>query len=440
MRKHPRPRALVAAVALLALATTAAAATAARETRTEVTGKAPPSFELRVGNVMSFTGSLAGFGPSLDASTKIAVEEINAALRRQRLSNRMAARIVGSEDDQTQVQPAVEAATKLVQVQRANVIVGTILSASTIAVAQSVAIPNRVVQIAPPSSSPLISDLADNNLVWRVSTSDTFQSRALIRGMSARFGRRATINVGARNDAFGVALRDLFVAAWRRNGGRIGETVTWNADAPSLDSEAQQLVRGNPDGWVLIDLATGYQRLVPALVRAGGWSAEKTFVTNSMRNADLLKRIGERATDGLRGVSPTAPKGRVRSGFDDMFKRRAEGKPLTGFEPTAFDAVVLSFLAAVKGRSASSAAIKGNLRAVSGPPGKRYTYLQLGAAIRDLLAGKDIDYEGVWGPIDYDAKGDPSAGFVELWSFKDGALHTVSTFRLAETAQRARRG
>jgi len=432
MRKHVRKRVLVAAGAFVALAATAAAGTAARESGTAAAGKSPPSFELRIGNVLSFTGSLAGFGPSLDASTKIAVEEINAALRRQNLANRMSVRIVGTEDDQTQVQPAVEAATKLVQVGKANVLVGTILSASTIAVAQSVAIPNGVVQIAPTSSSPLISELADNNLVWRVSTSDTFQSRALVRGMAARYGKKATINVGARNDAFGVALRDLFIDAWRKNGGKIGATVTWNAEAPSLDSEAQELVKGSPDGWVLIDLATGYQRLVPALVRAGGWSAEKTFVTNSMRNADLLKRIGERATDGLRGVSPVAPKGTVRTGFDDLFKRRAADKPLTGFEATSFDAVILSFLAAVKGRSANGSAIKANLRAVSGPPGKRYTYLQLGAAIKDLVAGKDIDYEGVWGPIDYDAKGDPSAGFIELWSYKDGSLHTVSTFRLTD--------
>ena len=149
--------------------------------------------------------------------------------------------------------------------------VGTILSASTIALAESVSIRNNVVQIAPTSSSPAIAELNDRNLVWRVSTSDTFQSRALVRGVAARFGKRARINVGARNDAFGVALRDLFVQGWRANGGAIGEVVTWNADAPNLDSEAQQLVRGNPDGWVIIDLAPGFERLVrPSCARVAG--------------------------------------------------------------------------------------------------------------------------------------------------------------------------
>ena len=437
MTRQARKAIAVALLAGAALAVTAGAMASHSRDAGAAKADAVPSFKLRVGAVMSFSGPLAGFGPSLDASARAAVTEINAALRRVGMASRMSVEFVGTEDDQGQVQPAVEGGTKLVQINRANVLVGTILSASTIALAESVSIRNNVVQIAPTSSSPAIAELNDRNLVWRVSTSDTFQSRALVRGVSARFGKRAKINVGARNDAFGVALRDLFVQGWRANGGSIGEVVTWNADAPSLDSEAQQLVRGNPDGWVIIDLAPGFQRLVPSLVRAGGWRPDQTFVTNSMRNADLLRRIGDRATDGLRGVSPTSPKGLVRTQFDAMFKRRAADKPVTGFEPTSFDAVILPFLAAVKGRSASANAIKANMRAISGPPGKRYNYLQLGQAIRDLAAGKDIDYEGVWGPIDYDAKGDPSAGFIELWGYKDGTIHTISTFRL-ESQRRGR--
>lgn len=425
-------------IGVVLVAATASAGPAMRNADARSAAPAP-RFELRVGNVLSFTGQLAGFGPSLDESAKIAIEEINAALRRTGYANRMSVRLVGSEDDQTQVQPAVEATTKLVQIQKAQVIIGTILSASTIAVAQSVSIPNNVIQIAPTSSSPLISELKDNNLVWRVSTSDTFQSRALVRGVAARFGKRSLINVGARNDAFGAALRDLFVAGWKKNGGRIGEVVTWNPDAPSLDTEAQQLVRGSPNAWVIIDLAPGFQKLVPSLIRAGGWSSDKTFVTNSMRNADLLRRIGDRATDGLRGVSPTAPKGKTRDVFDAMFRQRAPGKPVTGFEPTSFDGVMLAFLAAVKAKSSNPTAIAKQMRAVSGPPGKRYTYRQLGLAIKDLVAGRDIDYEGVWGPIDWDSKGDPSAGFIELWAYKDGSLHTVATFRLEDPKPRPRR-
>lgn len=435
----PRAVALWAVLAAAVLAAAAVAAGTATASSSQRTATKPPTFQLNVGNVMSFTGSLAGFGPSLDASAKIAIDMINTALEKNGMAGSMSVRLVGSEDDQTQVPAAVEAATKLITVQKAQVIIGTILSASTIAVAQSVTVPNNVVQIAPTSSSTAISDLNDNDLVWRVSTSDAFQSTALVTAAAARFGKGALLNVGARNDAFGTALRDLFVDKWKANGGSVGQVVTWNPDAPNFDSEAQQLVRGNPAGWVIIDLSAGFERLAPSLVRAGGWSADKTMVTGSMRNAALLKRIGDDATDGLRGVSPVAPKNNVRSKFDALFTARASGKPATGFEATAFDGVMLSFLAAVKAGSSDPAAIKKQMRAVSGPPGKKYTYLQLRQAIRDLVAGNDIDYEGVWGPIDWDAKGDPTAGFIEAWRYKDGALHTVATFKLSNTSTKPKK-
>ena len=66
-------------------------------------------------------GPLAGFGPSLDASARAAVTEINAALRRVGMASRMSVEFVGTEDDQGQVHPAVEGGTKLVQINRANV-------------------------------------------------------------------------------------------------------------------------------------------------------------------------------------------------------------------------------------------------------------------------------------------------------------------------------
>ena len=60
-------------VAGIAAATLAATAVAGASPSREAGAAAPaPSFQLRVGAVMSFTGALAGFGPSLDASARIA--------------------------------------------------------------------------------------------------------------------------------------------------------------------------------------------------------------------------------------------------------------------------------------------------------------------------------------------------------------------------------
>lgn len=388
------------------------------------------SFDLKLANILSFTGDLSPYGPSLDASTKVAVDAVNQALEKDGAADKVSVEIVGSEDDQTKIQPAVEAATKLVGVDKANVIIGTISSGSTIAVAQSVAIPRNTLMIAPTSSSPAITALQDNGLVFRILPPDTFQARELVKIVGSQLGEDATVNLGYRNDDWGDAVAPLFTKLWEEGGGSIATSLSWNPEAPNFNTEAQKLAAGSPDGWVILDFPPTFAKMAPALVRTGQWTPTKTFVPAEMREADAIKDIGAPATEGLRGVAPTSGETPLRDDFDGLFKREAKGKPLTGFESTAFDATIMASLAAIAAGSSDPAEIKEHMRDVSGPGGTKYDYRKLDQAIADLLAGKDIDYEGVSGPIDFDESGDPSATKFELWHVVDGGPETVKVFSI----------
>jgi ABC-type branched-subunit amino acid transport system substrate-binding protein len=388
------------------------------------------SFQLRIANVLPFTGDLSTFGPSLDAAVKVAVDRINAALEKDGLSKSISVELVGSEDDESRAQAGVEAATKLVKADRAQVIIGSMASSATIPIAQSVTIPNHVVLISPTSSAPQITFLKDSNYVWRTIGSDNLQGPALSIAVADAFGKNATVNVGSRNDAFGTALKAVFIAHWKKNGGKIGADVSWNPNEPRFDNEAAKLTAGDPSGWVIIDFPETFARLGPALVRTGKWSPKRTFMTDAMANATLLQKIGDQATLGLRGTSPTsqAAGAKPTKAFTALFKTKAKGKSVTGFEGTSFDSAMLAFLAALRAHSSDPAKIRNNLRAVSGPPGRPVTWLQLQLAIRLVLAGTDINYEGVWGPIDFDEHGDPSSALFKLWQYKDGVVSTLKTF------------
>jgi ABC-type branched-subunit amino acid transport system substrate-binding protein len=417
-----RSRGALALVAALAVAMSAAGA-AARVDRSDA--RRPPSFQLRIGNVLPFTGDLAAYGKNLDQAVRIAVALQNESLRRLKLSDRMSVRLVGSEDGQTQASASVEAATKLVKVNKAQIIIGEMASSATIPVAQSVTIPNRVVQITPTSTAPQITSIPDRGYLWRILSSDTLQGRVLAQAAGGAFGQRASVAVGARNDAFGIALKNLFISEWKRRGGSVESEVTWNPTQASFDTEAQRLVRGDPAGFVIIDFPETFEKVGPALVRTGRWSPAKTLMTEAMRNAEVLGKIGAQAVQGLRGTAPTSEGAPARKPFDTLFKRRARGADaITGFEGSSFDAAMLGFLASVKARSSSPAKLKQQLRAVSGPPGKKYTYRQLDRALRDLLAGNDIDYEGAWGPIDFDRNGDPGSAVYEIWIYRGAAIST----------------
>ncbi len=383
------------------------------------------SFTLRIGDVLPFTGDLGAYGSNLDRAVKLAVDLQNTALASAGLGGTASVQLVASEDGQTQASASVEAATKLVKSDKANVIIGEMASSATIPMAQSVTIPNKIVQISPTSSAPQISTLKDNGYLWRTYPSDALQGKVLAQAAVDAFGKGATVNVGARNDAFGTALLKLFKSEYAKRGGKVGKSVLWNPTQANFDTEAQRLVDGAPAGWVIIDFPDTFEKFAPSLVRSGKWSAAKTLMTEALRNKDVLSRIGD-PVNGLRGTAASAAGGPAGAAFATYWKRHVKGaKAYTSFEGTALDAANVAFLAAVKGCSSSPQKIKANLRAVSGPPGTKVTFLTLGKAVKLLLAGKDVDYEGAFSPVDFDANGDIGSGVFEIWR-NTGAGNTTT--------------
>jgi ABC-type branched-subunit amino acid transport system substrate-binding protein len=393
------------------------------------------SFDLTAGNLVPFTGDLSSFGEPIDQAARIGAEVANEAADEAGIDASM--EIAASEDTQTDATAAVEAATKLVQTDNADFVMGALASTNTIPVAESVTVPNGVLQISPASTSPAITDLDDSALVWRTCPSDAKQGEVMAQAIADEIGAEATVNVGARNDAYGTALAGVFEESWTDGGGTIGQSVRWNPDAATFDTEAQQLTRGNPDAWVIIDFPETFAKFGPALVRTGRWDPAKTFATDGLRDSSLPEDVGRRATEGMRGTAPVPPEGsEATEAFGALFEERAKaGVERQTFDAHAFDAAILAFLAATAANSSDPAEIKEQMRAVSGPPGEQFTFEQLVEALTALANGEDIDYQGASGPIAWDENGDPTAATYELWTFQNGQIESLRTFEVGGEAE-----
>ncbi len=109
------------------------------------------------------------------------------------------------------------------------------------------------------------------------------------------------------------------------------------------------------------------------------------------------------------------------------------------FEPStvpynreAYDAAVLIALAMWRAgpvffelsRAEQGAAIRDGIMAVANPPGEEVTYGELEKAFDLLTEGKEIDYQGVSGPIVFDENGDMGVGAMEIWAIRDGQVVT----------------
>jgi ABC-type branched-subunit amino acid transport system substrate-binding protein len=397
-------------------------------------GGGETSLDLVIGDSVPLSGDLADFGPPGEKAANLAVEDINAAIEEAGVEHTV--EIVhednGGGADQ---QAAVQAARKMVTSDQASCIAGAWASADTIPTAESVAIPEEVTLVSPASTSDEITGLEDDGLVNRTAPPDSFQGPTLANYVDQELGgaEGKTVNIGARNDAYGTGLADTFSAAWEELGGSIGEEVIYDIDLPNYDTEAGDITSGSPDAIVIIDFPETYNKVGPALVRSGNFDPAKAFVTDGLISGDLAEGAGADAVNGLRGTAPGAP--------DDDPSSQAFDKAYKAFDPTNvdrqtfdaqnYDAVVLCYLAAVAAGSTEGADIAENIQDVSAPDGDVYTPDQLPEAIEALQNGDDIDYNGASGAIDMDDAGDATAGVYDIYEFKNGAPAPVDEVEVA---------
>jgi len=291
-------------------------------------------------------------------------------------------------------------------------------------VATEVAIPGHILQISPASTTDEISNLVDGGLVDRTVMPDSYQGRALAdvleQDLGGSAGRR--VNLGVEDNSYGKGLADSFTRAWRAKLGLIGQRVTFGARQRSYDDAARQMTAGSPDSWVVFSFVPAYERFSRALVRTGHWDPGKTYGADALALRDLPKLAGADVTEGLRGTAPGSPDNNpATAAFDNLYAASSGARPQT-FDAQTFDAVILCYLAAVRAGKVEGQAMAGAVRAISAPPGEKYTWQQLPGAIEALARGQEIDYEGASGPIDLNEAGDPTAGVYDLYRYEQGKI------------------
>ena len=271
-------------------------------------GGGEETLDLTIGDSVPLSGDLADFGPPGDKAAQIAIDEINKAIDDAGVDhtvNLVTEDNCGGDDQQC----AVQAARKMVDSDGASCIAGAWASADTIPTAESVAIPEEVLLISPASTSDEITGLDDDGLVNRTAPPDSFQGPTLSKYLveKALGGPRARRSTSApATTPTAPASRTRSARPGRTPEARSAKRSIYDLKLPNYDSEAEQIVSGNPDGIVIIDFPETYNKVGPALVRAG-FDPRKTFVTDGLISGDLAESAGADAVDGLRGTAPGVP-------------------------------------------------------------------------------------------------------------------------------------
>jgi ABC-type branched-subunit amino acid transport system substrate-binding protein len=394
-------------------------------------GAGEATLDLVIGDSLPLSGALSPFGPAGQKAADVAISEIEAAIEETGADHSVE---IIHEDNETNPQAAVSVARSMVD-EGASCIAGAWASADTIPTARAVAIRSEVLLITPSSTSDEITDLEDDGLVFRAAPPDKYQGPTLADAIEQDLGGDAqglVVNIGARNDSYGEGLAGTFSEAWEAKGGEVGETVLYDTEQPSYDSEARQIVSGNPDSIVIIDFPETFANVGPALLRTGEYEPADSWGTDGLTIGPV------EPPEIVAGMTLTAPgspnEGDAPEAFRTLFEQsEPQDVKLATFAGQTFDAVMLCYLAAVAAGSTEGPDMAAEVGEISGPPGDQYTFEQLPDAIEALENGDDIDYEGAGGPLDFDEAGDTTAGVYDIQIFREnGELEEIDEVPVPE--------
>lgn len=380
-------------------------------------GARQAGFTVHIGVVVPLTGAEAVYGPSMAKSAGLAVQQAKSALKRAGVTNVKIQ--VEYADDGTTPEGGVSAARKMIS-KGADCILGSLTSSASIAILQAATMPARVPQISPMSTSPALTDFADNGYFFRLVPSDRLQAPIVARLIRDELGAGKTVSLAGRNDAFGSGLLPLVKSSLERLGMKTQGPLLYDPTAANYSSEADSIVKGNPDAYVVLDFPANYAKIGAALVRTGKFNGRKLFVAGGWPKT-IPSFIPNAALEGAQGTVAGSTTGtKAAQAFDKLFKSTPGTKEIQTLTQNNFDGAMICVLAAVAANSGKGSDIVKQIRRVASAPGQTYTYLNLANAIKAIKAGKDINYEGVGGPVDFDKNGDLNAAVYNVYQYRDG--------------------
>lgn len=384
----------------------------------EASPSAPPCKSdgvLKLGNVLPKTGSLAFLGPPVFAGSKLAVEQINAA-------GGVLGKPVGSADGDsgdTSTNIAVTTTDEMLQ-SGVDVVVGAVSSPVTKTIIDKITSAG-VLQVSPANTSTQFIDWPDQGLYFRTAPSDQFQG-AVLAQVAAADGVTKPV-VLARQDAYGESLSATFATSFQSAGGVLAsETISYDPDAESFETVVSSAKAAAPDAVVLIGYGES-AKIVQEMTKQGvGPDKLRLFLVDGNLSNALYQDLPPGIMNGAKGTLPGAQ-------ASDEFRAQllAVNPDLADFSWAAetYDAVNLVALAAVAAQSDCGPNLAKQMQAVS-RGGEKCTSFDACAAM--LAEGKDIDYDGVSGPVEFADNGDVTAAFMGVYVFGADNKYVPSQF------------
>lgn len=331
--------------------------------------KQPEAKEIKIGVILSLTGTIAPYGESALQGVKLAVSEIN---EKGGISNQRLEIII--EDDQSEPKIAVSAVRKLVFQDKVPAVVGFIGSSLLLATAP-IFEKNQTVLISPGASSPQIREAGE--FIFRTRASGRIEAVTLAKYAVENLGCKNIAVLYVNND-YGLSWLDYFSSQTVFFGGHIVKKEAFDQGARDLRSQLSLVKNSNATCLLIL----GYLDEIAVALRQVAELGLNLKILTTVGIQD--KKIFELVSNSAEGVYFCAvdydpADNPISKAFDKAYMQMFH-EPSNIFAANAYDAVNL---------------LANTLGQVGTDGNKIKSYL---LSIRD--------YDGAGGKLSFDEKGD----------------------------------
>ncbi len=300
--------------------------------------------------------------------------------------------------------------------------------------AASVTTPAAVLLMAISASSPAITTLPDDGLVWRIASSDAIVGEFVAQQVAVDPGASTKVGILAVNDSFGTGLSSVFRDSHNLAGGE-SRIFTFEPDGSDLSTVLTNTNGYQPDLLFVIAFAENGAVIVNALPSHNNLpQGAGLFFADSIKDSTFLGAVTDTGLlENARGASPGVPEGVVYDGFAQRFNDKYSLDPADqGYLAHSYDAAYCLALAtayAVGAAPDGAAGVTGanlaeGLRHLSSGDSYELEPVDFAPAAAALQGGADIDIHGASGALDFDPVAGEAPSSSVLWWIYGGAFQS----------------
>jgi ABC-type branched-subunit amino acid transport system substrate-binding protein len=383
--------------------------------------------DMTVGTLFDHTGALKDWGPRHQNAADLAARQISDAGFSMELIHK---------DSETAAGPARKAALELIEKYGVAGILGSSSSGVIVPVAEEITSPREMLMITPGATSPFITGLPQDegrDFLFRTCPSDSLQG-AVLGKMAA--GLYRTASVMYVNNPYGQGLANQFRKTFQQNGGIVftmiphGEevAVSYKDDLRKAFTRVfatKPYISGKSDVLCVFSYPEHAKVYVKEAIEF--YDCEHFLFCDGSKSEELAQAVGPANVEGMFGTAPGVAVGEAYFKFTADYEAAYGKFPVSPFISNTYDATAViglaAYAASIKGLPVNAKNVRDHLRQVANPPGTFVGPGEFDLAFRLMKAGKNINYEGASGTVDFDEHGDVKAP-IEVWRFSNGKIQT----------------